>query len=115
MEVIFWATSSGDSPVTEFIDLLPDKHQKKIIKTLDSVERFGKGIIRSCTKVAGTAFYELVVDFDKIFYRIFFVIVKAVCFVLHIFKKKTNKTPMRDIKLGTQRYNMLSGLYPNYF
>lgn len=115
MEVIFWSTANGDSPIAEFIDSVPIKAKKKILRTLEGVQQFGVGVIRSCTKVAGTAFYELTVDFDKVFYRIFFVIVKAVCFILHIFKKKTNKTAMRDINLGLRRYKQLPVFFPAYF
>lgn len=115
MEVIFWSTASGDSPIDEFIDAVPIKAKKKILRTLELVQKYGVGVIRSCAKVTGTAFYELKVDFDKIFYRIFFVIVKTACFILHIFKKKTNRTSMRDKNVGQRRYNSLMTLYPAYF
>lgn len=111
MEVIFWVSINGDSPVTDYIDQLPDKTKKKIIKTLDLIQKYGVGFIKTCTKLTGTCIYELKIRFDKVFYRIFFVIYKTVCHILHIFKKKSNKAPIRDIETAENRFRTIKLAY----
>jgi len=112
MQVVFWTSISGDSPITEFIDSIPIKAQKKIVRTLELIEKHGMGFIKYfkyCTKVED-GLYELKIRFDKIFYRILLIIKKAVCYILHIFKKKTNKIPRREIGTALVRARSLSAI-----
>lgn len=105
MQVVFWTSIRGDSPITEFIDPIPAKAQKKIVRTFELIEKHGMGFIKYfkyCTKLED-GLYELKIRFDKIFYRILFTLERAVCYILHIFKKKTNKIPRREIETALAR------------
>ncbi len=104
MEIEFYEKARGDCPVLQFIDGLPFKHQKKIYS---KIERFRKyGLQQSLrTKIAKKfkekkhkGLYELIIDYDGIFYRIFFIMIEDVCWFINAFKKKSNKTPLCALK-----------------
>jgi phage-related protein len=49
-------------------------------------------------------------DEDRDFwYRVLFKQIDGVVYVLHCFRKKTNKTPLNDIKIGRERLATLKG------
>lgn len=102
MQVVFWTTVRGDSPITEFIDSVPVKSKKKIVRTLELIEKHGLGFVKCCTKLKD-GIYELKIRFDKVFYRLLIFFERGVCFVLHIFKKKSNKIQSRELETALAR------------
>jgi phage-related protein len=49
-------------------------------------------------------------DEDRDFwYRVLYKQIEGVVYVLHCFKKKTNKTPLSDIKIARERLSALGG------
>jgi len=107
MKVIFFKTLRGEYPVLE--DVKKIRHEKtkiKIFSRLEQIERndfknlISSGILK---KLHGYDLYESVVNFNRMFYRIFFEIQKSTCLALHIFAKKSNSTPPREIEIATNR------------
>ena len=78
MKIIFYTTSSAQSPVTAFIDKQPQKDQGKLweikIKAPSGGYRFLYGMVS-----------------------------KEDLIILHGFKKKTQKTPLKEIRIALKR------------
>lgn len=110
MEIEFWETSSGRSPVAEFITDLPIKTKKKVIQAIDNVETYGTKLVHEgklLIKLVGYDLYELRIQINKIFYRILLVFINTTAWLLNAFKKKSNNTPQREINTALKRYQSL--------
>ena len=106
MEIDFYCSSGGTYHVKEFIEELPPKTVKKITRQLELLEKYGFSFLTqsgTMKKLQGYDIYEIVIDFNKVFYRIFCVIRNATCWLLHMFIKKGNSTPLREIKTALSR------------
>lgn len=106
MEIGFYSTSGGTYHVKEFIEDLPPKTVKKITRQLELLEKYGLNFLTksgTMKKLHGHDIYEMVVDFNKVCYRIFCVIRNATCWLLHMFTKKSNSTPPKEISTALSR------------
>lgn len=102
MEVRFWTSSNTRNYVGEFIEDLPAKTKKKIIRQLKLLEKYGRQFI-DMKKLQGYDLYEITIYFNNVGYRIFCVMRDTVCWLLHMFTKKTNDTPQREINTALGR------------
>lgn len=110
MEIEVWENESGRSPVRDFIMTESPKAQRRIQWVLDLFEEKGLSFILftgHVNKLQGYKMYEIVVSYGGVFYRIFFVIAKGIAWLLHAFKKKTNATPLKEIKIALKRAKQL--------
>jgi phage-related protein len=106
MKVEFWTSSVGRNYVGEFLAGVPAKAMKKIDRSLGRLKRYGLIPLlqsREAAKLHGYDLYELIVDFNKVFYRIFFIVRAGVCYLLSGFTKKSNHTPTQEIKTALTR------------
>jgi len=106
MNIEYWLSSSGRNYVGVFLSGIPAKSRKKIDRSLDRLKRYGILPLlqsREAAKLHGYDMYELIVDFGKMFYRIFFIVRAGACYMLHGFMKKTNNTPQREIETALGR------------
>lgn len=105
-EIIYYETSSGNSPVFDFIQSLNIKVQNKTAEVLDLLEKLGilLGSPHS-KKLTGTPLWELrILGGDNI--RIFYVaVVNRKFLLLHAFQKKKQKTDLKEIKIAIDRLN----------
>jgi phage-related protein len=102
--VIYYTSSNGSSPVTDFIDGLDDTAQVKVINTVRLLKEFGIQLGGSHTKkLRGTNIWELrILGSDSI--RVIYVAIEGQTFLLlHSFKKKSFKTPPKELKIATNR------------
>ena len=93
-----YESPNGEKPVENFIKSLDERAQLKVTRTLDHLEEFGlEGAYPHVKKLIGTPLWEIrIIGADSI--RIFYVTVTGKVFLLlHGFKKKTQKTPSKDI------------------
>ena len=105
ISVKFFWLASGKEPVLEWLKSL-DKADKKIIGTdMKTVEKgwpLGMPLVEKLDK----NLWEVRSDInDGCIARIFFTIVKHDMVLLHGIKKKTQKTPKRDLDLAKKRRN----------
>ena len=106
--VEFFVSSNGRSPVREFIDRCPDRQQVKILRFLQHLQEFGlTTTIPNAKKLKGTPLWELrILGKDNI--RVIYApLDKGRVVVLHIFLKKTRKTPRKEVSIATKRYQRL--------
>ena len=103
-KVILYRSPSGDHPLQQFIDGLEIKAQSKVQDAIKLLREFG---IRlgppHVKKLTGTDLWELrIVGSDSV--RVLYVAVTGRTFVLlHGFKKKKDKTPLKEIKTAVDR------------
>ncbi len=101
-----YESPSGDKPVEEFLNSLDEKVRLKISRTFELLEQFGlEGAYPHAKKIIGTPLWELrIIGSDSI--RIFYVTVTGKIFLLlHGFKKKSQKTPAKEISIAQKRLN----------
>ena len=104
-EIIYYKTPQGRSPVSEFINSLEVNAKSKIIDTFDLLTEFGIKLgAPHAKKLSGTELWELrILGSDSL--RIFYISVSGKKFLLlHGFKKKTQKTDIKEIKTAVKRF-----------
>ncbi len=103
-KVMTYESQSGDQPVEEFLSSLDKRARLKVARTFELLEKFGlEGAYPHAKKLTGVSLWELrIIGSDSI--RIFYVTITGKVFLLlHGFKKKTQKTPAREITIAQKR------------
>lgn len=111
----YYESPAGNKPVEEFINDLQEKAQNKIVRTLELLEEFGITIgMPHAKKVAGTPLWELrILGSDSL--RIFYIAKEQKSFLLlHVFKKKMQKTEKKEIKSALERLREYQSRKNNY-
>ena len=111
MDTITWAvltyeTSSGEKPVREFILSQQPSTQSKITHLLDMLEKYGPTLGMPHVKKISSNLYELRIK-GREEIRIFFTYKNRNIHLLHGFKKKTNKTPPKEIAAALKRLDVV--------
>jgi len=104
MEVKFFRKANGHSPVEDFIvNILQPKDQKRVYSAIERVEKQQYGLDNlfraEYAKKLEKDIYEL--KPDRL--RILFTLKDKICWLLHIFFKKSKKTPINELKVARQR------------
>ncbi len=103
-KVVLYRNPGGDYPVRQFIDSLEIKAQLKVRNMIKLLQEFGISLgLPHAKKLTGTLLWELrILGSHSI--RVLYVAVAGKKFVLlHGFKKKTDKTPSKEIKTAQDR------------
>ncbi|MFA5644145.1 MAG: type II toxin-antitoxin system RelE/ParE family toxin [Patescibacteria group bacterium] len=103
--------SRGDLLISLYINDLFLKgrvdHAKKILKTLERLEENNLDLllrIKLVKKIKGRKnIFELIINWKKANYRIFFSIINGNFYLTNIFYKKKKKTPVDEIELAEKR------------
>lgn len=104
MEVLFYKSASGRSPIRIFIEDQPEEDQARILNVLDEIENHGFAAARVTFKPIEGKLWEIKFHSVGGGYRILYITVSSNSIVwLHLFKKKTQKTPMKDLKIARSR------------
>jgi phage-related protein len=101
----FYKTSSGRSPVEEFLDSLSDQQTRKIAWVLRLIERLDVVPVQYFKKLSGTDdIWEIWVQVGGNIFRLLgFFHESSVVVLTHGFAKKSQKTPIKEIELAEQR------------
>ncbi|MEA1959564.1 MAG: type II toxin-antitoxin system RelE/ParE family toxin [Chloroflexota bacterium] len=104
-EIRFYRTPSGHCPVEDFLDSLPSKMAQKVVWVLQLIEELDTVPTTYLKKLDGTDdLWEIRVQTGGNSIRLLGFFSGRNLFVLnHAFIKKTNKTPLKDIKLAEAR------------
>jgi len=105
-KVEYWENGSGRSPVLDFIcdQKREPEVQDRLLRQIDKLEGFGINVInRKELSSMGNGLFEIKIIFKNSYYRIFFGLKKGIIWLLHGIKKKSNKTPKRDLDLARKR------------
>ena len=104
-KVLFFTTESDGSPVEDFLDDLEDRERGKVLRIVQYVQEYGLDVILPhVKKLSGLPLWEIrVLGRDSI--RIFYIVpYELTVLLLHGFRKKTQKTPNKEIRTAMMRY-----------
>ena len=103
-EVLYYQSGRGESPIEDFLNVIPRKARAKCISYIDLLEEFGYHLPRAfIAKVRGDL-WELRPEWGGNEYRFLCVrLSKGKIVVLHAVTKKTQKLRPRDIVLAEAR------------
>lgn len=104
-KIIYYISSSGDNPFSNFLDTLEHSSQSKILRIFHNIQEYGlDSAIPHIKKLSGTPFWEIrILGKDSI--RVIYVVpAKFQVLVLHGFKKKTQRTPLKELETASKRY-----------
>ena len=106
MDVLYYQKTSGRSPVEEFVRSLSEVAQEQFFEAvtrLENNEKLVEPISKNLTNVR-KGLHELRIKDRHGIYRVFYYIkVKDAIYMLHAFKKKTQRTPQKELKLALKR------------
>jgi phage-related protein len=104
-DIIFYKTSNNKVPIEEFLESLPDKQVKKILWVLRLVKQLDKVPIEYFKKLESTDdIWEVRVSSGNNDYRLLGFWNKSKFIILtNGFKKKSQKTPRKEIHLAEIR------------
>ncbi|MEK7141779.1 MAG: type II toxin-antitoxin system RelE/ParE family toxin [Patescibacteria group bacterium] len=100
--VRFFQTTRGEYPVKKFIEEQDLPTIAKITHSIELLESYGPYLKPPYIKKLEDKLYELRIS-GKIAIRIFYTMTHNEYYLLHAFKKKTNKTPRRDLRTALDR------------
>lgn len=111
LKITFWTNSGGNAPVIDDIEALPVKPREKVYWTIKLLKTKGTALMRTefLNKIEDSDLFELRIRYQKVWYRILLIIHKGIACLLHMFKKKKNKLPLKELKIAQKR----AGLYLN--
>lgn len=101
-KVNFFQTSRGSYPVKDFIEEQDKPTNAKLISSIELLESDGPYLKPPYIKKLQNKLYELRVS-GKVAIRIFYTNKEGEYYLLHAFKKKTQKTPSKEIKTALDR------------
>ena len=92
--------------IQKFIDELDNDTEAHVMHALVELSHYGNELTAPLSKPLGHKLFELRI-LKPMHVRIIYAFYNNQAWVLHIFKKKTDKIPLRDIELAKQRYKLL--------
>jgi len=101
-QVKFFQNQRGDYPVKDFIIKQNEKTYAKILGLIKLLNNNGLLIKPPYVKKIVNNIWELRIT-GKTAIRILYCFVNNVFYLLHAFKKKTNKTPLKEIQIALDR------------
>ena len=102
IKVVYFETSRGDQPVRDYVESLAEKERAKVKALIDYLSE--KVVLNEphAKKFSGyPGLYELRPGSHRIFYCYH----GGVLVLLHAFRKKSNKTPQREMDTAYNRMN----------
>lgn len=104
--IYFFQTSRGEKVVKEFIKNLQGKTIGKISQNIDLLKIHGPFLGMPYSKMLAKEIYELRIK-GKEEIRILYTFSKSNIYLLHAFRKQTQKTPQKEIKIAENRKKLL--------
>jgi len=102
LKVSFYRTDSGSEPARDWLKDL-DKESKKTIGEDIKTVQFGWPLGMPLVRKLDTDIWEIRIHLKNRIARVLFTVVEDVLVILHGFIKKSQKTPVEDLKLANDR------------
>ena len=100
--VKFYQTKRGDKPVKDFISVQDSTTYAKIVSSMILLQNNGPFLKPPQIKKLQNNLYELRIK-GKVQTRIFYTIINNEYYLLHAFRKKSQKTPIKELKTAIDR------------
>lgn len=107
--VYFFQTPRGEKIVKEFLNSLEPSAFGKVSNLIDVLKTYGPYLKMPYAKQLNRKIHELRAG-GKERIRILYSITKSGIYILHAFKKKTQKTPPKEIEIAEKRLRRLTGI-----
>lgn len=108
-KVTFYTLPSGKSPIKEFILSSHESMRSKIARQIKYLKEFGLTLANpSLKKLIGTKLWEARILGKDSARIICMAMVGNEIVIVHIFKKKGNKMPKKDLNIALKRYEYLT-------
>ena len=105
-KVLFFQTARGESPVEDFIKDQDEATHAKVLQAIKLLSNNGPFLKPPYIKKLQDKLYELRIS-GKVAIRIFYIITNNEYYLLHAFKKKSQKTPSKELKVALDRMREL--------
>lgn len=105
-KVLFFQIARGDSPVEDFIKEQDESTHAKVLQSIQLLANNGPFLKPPYIKKLEDKLYELRIS-GKVAIRIFYTIDNNEYYLLHAFKKKSQKTPSKELKVALDRIKEL--------
>ena len=107
-KIVFYKKDNLEEPVKNFIVSLPCKERAKVVQEIENIRSEGiylrPPFVKKITGRNYKGLWELRVRSGSNYIRIiYFLHTKKTFVLLHGFKKKTNKTPKRELEIAKKR------------
>lgn len=107
-KVIFYTKNKLESPLEIFIESLPEKQGAKVLREISLFEKVGiNSVYPQTSRIANSKYkglWELRIRFSTNSIRIiYFLYIENTFILLHGFKKKTNKIPIKELEIAKKR------------
>ena len=105
VQVLFYQTSSGRSPVTDELDSLPVQASAHAYELLDGIETYGLSAPRVIFRQLEGKLWEIKMNLPQTGgYRIFYCLIEAGNMILlHAYAKKSQKAPKKELETAWRR------------
>ena len=104
MDISFYETKEGNSPIAKFIDQSPKIDQAVILAVFSDIESHGLAAKGAIFRQLDGKLWEIKIKTPGGGYRFLYVLLdKASMMLVHAFKKKTQKTPLKELDLARKR------------
>ena len=103
MKVKTFESKSGQKPIDDYIKRQDQSTISKIVFRIDLLGRFGPRLGMPYAKKITSELYELRIR-GKVETRIIYGFKDDEAILLHIFKKKQDKIPQKEVELATRRF-----------
>lgn len=107
--IILYESSRKGKPVAEFIKSLEKNTRSKVSHSINLLSGYGPNLTMPYSKFIGSKLFELRIR-GREEIRIFYSFLDNRIYLLHGFKKKTQKTPQKELKLALKRLKGLTKL-----
>jgi phage-related protein len=100
----------GRRPVDEFLKSLPPGDRARIVRTVELLKSYGPELGMPYARHLAGKLWELRISAGRLDYRVLYFAHTGRRFVLlHAFRKKSRKTPRREIEMARRRMAELMG------
>lgn len=109
-QIVFFKDNNGKSPIEEFLDELERKNQSLFDQILKSFEKLKNRVYHKepLSKYLETGLWELRVKSGSDILRVIYTFDKGqIIILLHIFIKKKQKTPIRELEEARKRLKIV--------
>lgn len=104
MIVYFYKTAAGRSPIEAYIDRLPDRDKARFMEVVEELEQNGLQAARLVLKPIDGKLWEIKFRSYSGSFRVFYIMIsKETMIWLHVFSKKSQKTPQKELKIARSR------------
>lgn len=107
--IFLYETNRGEKLVEKFIQSLAPPTIAKIMHTIELLERFGSFLGMPHSKKLTSGIYELRIR-GREEIRILYTFRRRDIYLLHIFKKQSQKTPPKEINVASGRLKVLTDI-----